>query len=197
MGCLRIIGRCLAALLCFAVSQTWADEPTASRLETEPGFTVLTAESQLVDGVVRLDVLFELRFSEQLVEALQNGVSLNLLIDIEILKERSYLWSKSVATLEQRYQISYQPLTNTYVLVNLNSDLEFQFPTLESLLAVMTMLHDFPLLDYSLLETETSYRGDIRIEVDRDSFPVPLRLMSYVSGDWHLVSDWYSWPLLP
>ncbi len=197
MGCLRIIGRCLAAMLCFAVSQTWADEPAAPGLETEPGFAVLTAESQLVDGVVRLDVLFELRFSEQLVEALQNGVSLNLLIDIDILKERRYLWSKSVARLEQRYQISYQPLTNTYVLVNLNSDLEFQFPTLESLLAVIAMLHDFPLLDYSLLEAEASYRGDIRIAVDRDSFPVPLRLMSYVSGDWHLVSDWYSWPLLP
>ena len=61
----------------------------------------------------------------------------------------------------------------------------------------MSFLNDFPLLDYSLLEAEADYRGEIRISVDRNSFPVPLRLMSYVSGDWHLVSDWYSWPLLP
>ena len=194
---MHTIGRWLAAMLCLAVSQAWAEESAALELEPEPGFAVLAAESQLVDGVVRLDTLFELRFSEQLVEALQNGVSLNLLIDIGIHKQRSYLWSKQVATLEQRYQISFQPLTNTYVLINLNSDLKFQFPTLESLLAVVTMLHDFPLLDYSLLEAEASYRGEIRIAVDRESFPVPLRLMSYVSSDWHLVSDWYSWPLLP
>jgi len=190
---MRTIGRGLAAMLCLAVSQAWAEEPVT----TEPGFAVLTAESRPVNGVVRLNVLFELAFSKQLVEALQNGVSLNLLIDIAILKERSYVWSKQVATLQQRYQISYQPLTNTYALANLNSDLEFQFPTLESLLAVITVLHDFPLLDYSLLDAEASYRGEIRIAVDRDSFPVPLRLMSYVSSDWHLVSDWYSWSLLP
>ena len=197
MGEMRTIGCWLAVLLCFAVSQAWAEEPATPELESEPGFTVLTAESQLVDGVVRLDVLFGLTFSDDLVEALQNGVSLNLLIDIEILKERNYVWSKQVAKIEQRYQISYQPLTNLYVLNNLNSDLVFQFPTLESLLAVITVLHDFPLLDYSLLEADASYRGDIRISVDRESFPVPLRLMSYVSGDWHLASDWYSWPLLP
>jgi len=200
MGCMRTIGRWLL-MLCLALplvwAPAWADEPVAPELEAEPGFAVLTAGSKLVDGVVRLDVLFDLQFSDQLVEALQNGISLNLLIEIEILKQRNYLWSKQVATLEQRYQISYQPLTNHYVLNNLNSDLEFQFPTFESLLAVVTMLHDFPLLDYTLLEEEASYLGDIRIAVDRSSFPVPLRLMSYVSDDWHLASDWYSWPLLP
>jgi len=198
MGCIRTIGRWLL-MLCLALplvwATAWADESATP--ESESGFAVLTAESKLVDGVVRLDVLFDLQFSDQLVEALQNGISFNLLIEIEILKQRNYLWSKQVATLEQRYQISYQPLTKHYVLNNLNSDLEFQFPTFESLLAVVTMLHDFPLLDYSLLEAEASYVGDIRIAVDRSSFPVPLRLMSYVSGDWHLTSDWYSWPLLP
>lgn len=196
MGCMRRIGRWFV-VLCFSVSLAWADEPIVSEAEPEPGFAVLSAGSKLVDGVVRLDVLFDLQFSDRLVEALQNGISLNLLIEIEILKQRNYLWSAQVATLEQRYQIAYQPLTNHYVLNNLNSDLEFQFPTLESLLAVVTMLHDFPLLDYSLLEEDASYLGDIRIAVDRSSFPVPLRLMSYVSDDWHLASDWYSWPLLP
>ena len=83
------------------------------------------------------------------------------------------------------------------VLNNLNSELEFQFATFESLLAVLARLHGLPLLDHSLLEEEAEYSGEIRITVDRNSFPVPLRLMSYVSGDWHLASDWYSWPLLP
>lgn len=192
----RIIRRCLAALLlCLIVPGVWAEEPLAP--EPEPGFTVLKAESRLVDGVVRLNSRFELRFSEQLVEALQNGVTLNLLVDIDISKQRNYLWSKQVTALQQRYQISFQPLTNTYVLINLNSELEFHFPTLESVLAVVATLHDFPLLDFSLLEPEANYRGQIRIAVDRDSFPVPLRLMSYVSGDWYLESDWFSWPLLP
>ncbi len=196
MGCTRIIGCWLAAMLCLVASPAWTEESVAPEA-VDPGFAVLTAESTLVDGVVRLDALFELRLSDQLVDALQNGISLNLMIEIEVVKQRKYLWAKQVAALEQRYRISYQPLTNHYVLNNLNSDLVFQFPTLESLLAVMAALREFPLLDYSLLEPEASYIGEIRIAVDRSSFPVPLRLMSYVSGDWHLISRWYSWPLLP
>jgi len=178
-------------LLCFAVAPVHAQE------QIEPGFSVVSAESKLIDDVVRLNVLFDLRFSDKLVEALQSGVALTLLIEIEINKERSYLWSSGVASLEQRYQISYHPLTKNYVLRNLNSELEFQLPSLESLLAVITMLNDFPLLDAALLEEGATYFGEIRISVDRDSFPVPLRLMSYVTDDWHLSSEWFAWPLLP
>lgn len=186
------IRRWLAVLLfCCALS------PASAQQQAEPGFSVISAESQLVDDVVRLNALFDLRFSEQLVEALQNGVPLNLVIEIEISKLRSYLWSTTVTTLEQRYQISFHPLTKHYVLHNLNSEVEFQFPTLESLLAVVSVLNNFPLLDKSLLEEDGLYRGEIRIAVDRDSFPVPLRLMSYVTDDWHLVSEWFEWPLLP
>ncbi|ALP54330.1 hypothetical protein Tel_14905 [Candidatus Tenderia electrophaga] len=175
------------------VAPAWGQEPPA----VTPGFEVISVSSRLADQVLRLDALFELRVSQQLVEALQNGVALNLLIEIEVSKERDYLWSASVASLTQRYQISYQPLTTHYVLENLNSGVEFQFPSLESLLAVASVLSDFPLLDSSLLEEDARYYGEIRISIDRDSFPVPLRLMSYVTDDWYLASEWFAWPLLP
>lgn len=179
--------------LSLVVAPAWGQEPPA----VTPGFEVISVSSRLADQVLRLDALFELRVSQQLVEALQNGVALNLLIEIEVSKERDYLWSASVASLTQRYQISYQPLTKHYVLENLNSGVEFQFPSLESLLAVASVLSDFPLLDSSLLEEDARYYGEIRISIDRDSFPVPLRLMSYVTDDWYLASEWFAWPLLP
>lgn len=179
--------------LSLAVTPLWAEQSPAA----EPGFEVVSVSSRLAEQVVRLDALFELRFSRQLVEALQNGVALTLLIEIEVVKERDYLWSAAVASITQRYQISYRPLTKHYVLDNLNSGVEFQFPSLESLLAVASVLSDFPLLDGSLLEQDARYHGEIRVSVDRDSFPVPLRLMSYVADDWYLSSEWLAWPLLP
>lgn len=193
MGRLLMLRPWLAGmLLCLGAASVAAQERAP-----KPGFEVISAQSRLVEQVVRLDALFDLRFSPQLVDALQNGVSLNLLIEIEVIEERDYLWSSTVTTLEQRYQIVYQPLTNHYLLRNINSDVEFQFPSLESLLAVISALSDFPLLDYSLLEEEGRYLGEIRISVDRESFPVPLRLMSYVADNWYLSSEWFAWPLLP
>lgn len=191
------MGRLLTFRRWFVILSLYLCAAPAYAQQQEPGFEVVSAQSALVDDVVRLDVLFDLRLGEQLIEALQNGVSLNLRIDIQINKDRKYIWSTTIATLEQRYQISYQPLTDHYVLNNLNSEVVFQFPSLESLLAVVSVLNDFPLLDYSLLDPDGRYFGEIRIEIDRDSFPVPLRLMSYVYGDWHIASRWYSWPLLP
>ncbi len=180
-------------LLCLATVHVFAQEQEA----LQPGFEVVSAKTALVDDVVRLDALFDLRFSASLVDALQNGVLLNLVIEIEVIKERDYVWSTSIASLAQHYQISYLPLTKSYLLNNLNSQVEFQFPNLESLLAVVSVMQDFPLLDQSLLEEEGRYRGEIRIIVDRESFPVPLRLMSYFTGNWHLSSEWFAWPLLP
>lgn len=183
-------------LLCVAASPAIAQEQ--AELKPKPGFEVVSAKTTLVADVLRLDALFDLRFSESLVEALRSGVSLNLEIEIEVVRERDYLWSTSIASLAQRYQISYQPLTKSYSLNNLNSQVEFQFPSLESLLAVVSVMQDFPLLDRSLLEDEGGrYWGEIRISVDRESFPVPLRLMSYVYGEWHLSSEWFEWSLLP
>jgi hypothetical protein len=180
--------------LCVVTVQVGAQEAEVSE-PVEPGFSVVSAETHVVDDVVRLKALFNLRFSDKLIEALKNGVPLNLLIEIEVVKERDYLWSDTVATLEQRIRISYQPLTDNYLYTNLNSGEEFEFPTLESLVAVTSVLGDFPLIDATLLEADSHYRGEIRISIDRDSFPTPLRLMSYVSSDWHLSSDWYTWPL--
>jgi len=180
-------------LLCLAAAPVVADDAPV----TEPGFTVVSAKSWVENQVVRLNARFDLRFSDDLNEALQNGVSLDLVIAIDVIKERDYIWSTTVASLQQRYEISYHPLTKHYVLHNLNNDVEFQFPNLESLVGVISVLSDFPLIDASLLEPDAHYRGEIQVAVDRDSFPVPLRLMSYVTGDWYLSSEWFAWPLLP
>lgn len=190
----RLIRYWLSALLCCAVASLNAQEQVE---EIEPALVIQSAESRLVDDVVRLDVAFDLRFSEQMIEALQRGVALTLLIEIEINRERSYLWSTTIATLEQRYQISYQPLTQYYALNNLNSEVEVQLPSLELLLAVINELDDFPLLDAALLAADATYFGEIRISVDSGSFPVPMRLMSYFNDDWDLSSEWFEWPLLP
>jgi len=180
----------LACLLTGPVLADESEEPTL-----EPGFVVYSAESRVVNDVLRLDAVFGLQFSDKLFEALHNGVTLNLNIDMRVLRHRSYMWDSTVASVEQRYKISYSPLTKNYTLANLNSEIQFQFPNFDSLLAVVSVLTDFPLLDNSLLEDDEDYRAEIRVAVDRDSLPVPLRLMSYVTSGWHFVSEWYSWTL--
>lgn len=160
-----------------------------------PGFAVLSASVTEVDGVLRLDAAFALRFGGALEDALRNGVALPLLVEIEALQKRDYLWPKSVAHVEQRYLLSYNPLTEQYLVHNRNSDERFHLPSLAAARALLGSLSRFPFLDRNLLEAGGDYVARLRITLDSEALPVPLRLMSYVSPDWDLQSDWYQWPL--
>lgn len=164
-------------------------EPKAS------GFAVLAAAVYESDGTVRLDATFSLRFGTTLEEALQNGVALPLVIEMEALQQRDYLWAKTIAHVEQRYTLSYNALTGQYLLHNRNTDTQFRLPNLAAARAVLGSLSRFPFLDRNLLQKDERYQSRIRVAIDRDRLPAPLRLMSYVSSEWDLHSEWYQWPL--
>jgi hypothetical protein len=169
--------------------------PLQSSAEDDAVFDVLSAATMIDDQVLRLDASFDLQFGDALDEALHSGVSLFLLVEIEALRKRDYVWSESIARVEQRYQINYHALTEQYVLRNINSGVRFKFPNFESLQRVVSTLVDFPFLDLGLLDYDSEYFGRIRIGLDSDQFPTPLKLMSYFSSDWDPQSEWYTWPL--
>ncbi len=177
----------LSLLLPFRV---WADDEAP-----DPTFTVMSAESRVDEEVVRLNVVFDLKFSEKLVEALHSGVPLTLLVEVQVQRERNYWADESIAEIEQRFEVSYNAITGRYHFHNLNSDAQFQLPNFEAVRVVLSHLSNFPLLDYALLEEGQTYLGRVRIKVDDETLPVPLRLMTYVTADWDLVSEWYEWSL--
>lgn len=185
----------LASVLFLMLGLCNASLVNAEEGEIEPAFTVVSATSRIDDDVVRLDAVFELIFSEKLIEGLHSGVPLTLLVEMEVLRERSFWVSETVAEIEQRFQISFNPLTGKYLFHNLNSDARFQLPSFDVVKLVASHLSNFPLLDYTLLNEEEIYNARLRIKVDREKFPVPLRLMTYVTSDWDLVSEWFEWPL--
>ena len=78
---------------------------------------------------------------------------------------------------------------------NLNSGERRGFPTRTAALRFMGRISDFPLLDRSLLLEDERYEGALRARLDLETLPAPLRLFAYLSEDWRLSSDWYTWPL--
>jgi hypothetical protein len=45
----------------------------------------------------------------------------------------------------------------------------------------------------SLARTEQNYVLDVRVSLDIESLPAPLRPVAYTSLDWHLNSGWTTW----
>lgn len=180
-----------AALLCILVSGIFA-----SKIQAE-GFRILAAETKLKKDVFHLDANMDLKFSDDALEALRSGVPLIVLINIEVQKDRNWWWDKTVAELEQGYLLLYHALSEKYIIHNLNSGAQQNFVSLNTALYFLSNVREFPLIDKNLLEEGGNYYIRMRTFLDIESLPAPMRPIAYISSQWQLESDWFSWPLKP
>ncbi|MDH5445149.1 MAG: DUF4390 domain-containing protein [Gammaproteobacteria bacterium] len=159
------------------------------------GFTVRSVETRMQDEVYLVDTNLQLDFSEEAQKALQSGIPIIILLDIEVEKLRSWWWNKTVATLQQGYLLLYHALTEKYIVNNLNSGAQSDYTSLGATLSAIEKVIGLPLIDSGLLDKEERYRLKLRVHLDIESLPAPMRPLAYVSSDWQLASDWYTWPL--
>lgn len=161
------------------------------------GFSVRDASTRLSDGVYRLDADLGFRFSEQAIQALQNGVPLTLRVDIEVARSRWWWLDATVATLEQRYRIKYHAFSDKYLVHNFNSGAFYTYPTLAGAVDALGRIRDLPLLDRKLVAEDEAYEVAIRVYLDIEALPSPLRPIAYITPAWHLTSEWTTWSLEP
>jgi hypothetical protein len=160
------------------------------------GFFVVNARSELVDGVYRLNANISYQLSDDVEQALANGIPIAVELAIEIQRPRAYyLWSESIASLQQRYRLQYHALSQRFTVTNLNSGAQDYYATLNEALVRLGAVVDLPMIDQSLLVPGEKYVARLRIDMDYDVLPVPLRYYAFALPEWRLYSDWYSFPL--
>lgn len=175
----------IAVLLLSLLSPVWA----------AGSFSVLSANTRLDRGIYLLDANLSYQLSPAVTEALQSSVPLTIQLDMEVRRDRSLMWDEVLASLQQRFRLTYHALARQYVVTNLNSDQLHSFPTQDAAFKYMGRIRDFPLLDRSLLKSSQRYVVALKVELDIESLPAPLRPHAYLSSDWRLASRWYQWQL--
>ena len=149
----------------------------------------------LRDGVYYVDADVDLNFSEKSREALDNGVSLTIRIDLEVLRRRPWLWDSKVSIVRANYELELHALSQQYVVRNLNLGTTHSYASLDLAASALGRVSDFPLVDAHLLDDPKNYRWRIRARLDIEALPAPLRPLAYLSALWRHDSDWYEWPL--
>jgi hypothetical protein len=195
--CLRWPAFALSLLLVANVNgQALIAEPPPLPLADDPGrFEVRSASVELEGGVYLLTARVEFRLSTEARDALQAGVPLNIRLDVEVIHNRRFWFSNTIASLRQRFQLEYHALSERYIVMNVNSGQQESFGSLFGALNSLGRVYKLPLLDASLLEDSRDYRFRMRAFLDVEKFPGPLRLLAFWRRDWSLASDWYQWPL--
>lgn len=180
-----------SCLLTVAESSVSAPEPESA------GFDIRDAKTHLSEGVYLLDADIEYDFSRRALDAIENGVPVTIILEMNVERVRSRIWDEHVAHVEGRYRIEALALSNTYVVRNLGSGEVRSFASFDDLVSALGRIRNFPLIDEHLIEPNERYVLQMRALLDIESLPSPMRPLAYLSSLWRLKSDWYEWPIEP
>jgi hypothetical protein len=171
----------------------------AVQAQDRPGregyFDVRSASTAVVDDVIELEARLQLVLSDEALAALDSGVPLTIELNLELIRERRFLLDAIDAELTLRYALEYKPLSQRYIVRNLNSGDQDSFATLYSALNNLGRIQDLPVIDESILLPDASYRIRLQALLSTQQYPAPLRLLFFWRDQWQLKSEWFEWPL--
>lgn len=161
-------------------------------------FKVTEVRPKLVDQSLVLAGYLDLSLSPKVEEALSKGIPLDVIIDIRLYQYRRFLWNKKIAAWTLHRGIQYHALSGQYLISAGDPGAE----TRESLLTPQEALKQLGSLnDLTLALPEKlsgdGYTVDVRVSLDIEALPTPLRPVAYTSFAWHLNSGWTSWNVAP
>lgn len=160
-------------------------------------FAVEELETRFEDGMLFLSARIDVKLSDDALEALDNGVPLTLVYHVQVRRTKAWLWEDSLVDLQLRYAIRYKPLSERYEVYRLPGDKGKDFVTREAAIRALGELGDTQLLSRDSLEPDQDYELQMKVFLDIEELPLPLRPMAYLKPAWKLSSGWSKWPLTP
>ncbi len=158
-------------------------------------FEVRSAATEMVDGVHRLDARLQLVLSSEALAALESGVTLTIELQLNVIRSRRFLPDDIEAELAVRYELEYSPVSQRYIVRNLNSGDQDSFATLYSALNSLGRVQGLPVIDDALLSADSNYRIRLRAMLNTERYPAALRVLFFWRGQWQLQSEWFEWSL--
>jgi hypothetical protein len=164
---------------------------------TARDFDVDEVETRIEDGTLVMDATIGYAFSERALEALDNGVPLTVEVHVQVRAEGDWIWRESLVDQRLRYRIRYKPLSQRYLVSRLPGEEGRTYVTRDAAVAALGEIRDLPLLSLDRLDPERDYEVHVRVSLDIEELPLPLRPMAYLYPSWKQASKWTSWPLRP
>lgn len=168
--------------------------PPALAESEDPPFIIQNAKVMRVEDSYQLSSVIDFDLNDTVLDALHNGVSLTIETQIRLYRERDWMWDKRVSSIDRRYRLRYFALSKLYLLTDLDDDNKRSYLTLNAALYNLGHFHTTLVERHDVLSGQPHYLR-MRIFLDIESLPAPLRPLAYLSSRWRLTSKWYQWTL--
>jgi hypothetical protein len=161
------------------------------------GFVVTRVETRPQDDRYVMDARVDFSFSDTALDALDNGVPLTIEVRVQVRSKGAWIWQRSLLDSRQLYSIRYQPLAELYQVSRLPDGPEVSFVTRAAAIDALGEIEGLNLLPRDRLDPGEQYEVRVKVSLDIEALPLPLRPMAYLRPSWDLSSGWTRWPLEP
>lgn len=144
---------------------------------------------------VALDATIQM--SKAQVDVLENGIPLTFSYMLTVEEKVGLTWAEGDNKPKlYNFKVAYNALTQQYVVSTLRGKKYENFPTLSLALAYIAEPKN---LKVEIVDREANgiYRGGVRLRLDINELPTPLRIPAYLSKEWRLDSGWKYWEFDP
>ena len=143
-----------------------------------------TLKLERQDGALWLDFVAKPSLSKAVEEALQRGVPVYFVAQVEVNRYRWYWRNERVARVSRTWRLSYQPLTSSW-RVSFGA-LSQSFPTLGEALAVATRATRWKVTDVEQIDPGERYEVEFSYRLDSTQLPRPMQLDLAAQAEWRL-----------
>lgn len=183
--------RCRIALT--ALLFVWALTATT---QAAAEFKVKNVRTWNSSGTLSMDARIDYGFSEDALEALDNGVPLTLEVHVQLRNSNAWVWDDSLVDHRLRFAIRYKPLSERYLVSQLPGDSGRSYVTRDAAIAALGEIEGLQLVTLSRLQDEEGpFEIQIKASLDIEELPLPLKPIAYLYPSWKLSSGWTVWPL--
>ena len=188
-------GFCLRALLLCSWLLVAAVLPAAAQTPANTAVEVTELRLERTDGALLLQSSLRLDLSSTVEDALQKGMPIYFVTEVELMRDRWYWYDKKVGNATRHYRLAYQPLTRKWRLnvsrdpigaVGLASSLSQTFETLPEALSAIRRTVNWKLADLSDIEIDNKLTLSFKFRLDVSQLPRPFQMMAGSQAEWNL-----------
>lgn len=157
-------------------------------------FRIAEIQPKLIGDSLQFAGTLDLAFTPKVEEALAKGIELTLVIDVKLNRVRRFWWGQNLGRWALRRSIRFHALAGQYLVSDPgeSADNWESFTVLADALKYLGALNELKL---TLPEAPPAgdYSVDLRVGLDIEALPTPLRPVAYTSLSWRLNSGWTTW----
>lgn len=155
-----------------------------------------TLQLERADDALWLSTQLRFEPSEAIADAVQKGIPIYFVAEVELLRERWYWSNKKIAKVRRQFRLAYQPLTRRWRLSITTGEaaeaaqglaLNQNFDTWTDALGAVRRISRWRIADAGELEAGDSYRVDFRFWLDLNQLPRPLQIGTLGQSEWSIV----------